>query len=291
MNLKSYLRGIGLGMIVTAGILHFSSGMPEKLTDMQIKARARELGMIDNDTLASVSDNSNTANDVNDYYFDKDSLFELQISDNEVAGNSELEKKLEKELEKKLNKLDNEDDKSVKSDTADDENKEISNKEASKKEDQTSIFNKDNSTDKSSTETKNNETKNDKKTDSKDDSTKSKLDKNENIENKSDDNKAEKNNDKDKKQTSDNNVKNENVSNNEVNENDVNNEIITISIVSGDSSYAAAKKVVAAGLRESAAAFDQFLCEHGYDKTLRVGTYKISKNATDDEIGKILNGK
>lgn len=54
MHLKSYLRGIGLGMIVTACVLHFTFGAraAKPMTDEQIKAEARKLGMIENTVLS-----------------------------------------------------------------------------------------------------------------------------------------------------------------------------------------------------------------------------------------------
>lgn len=54
MRLKSYLRGIGLGMIVTAAALHFSFGAKagKTMTDEEIKAEAKKLGMIENTVLA-----------------------------------------------------------------------------------------------------------------------------------------------------------------------------------------------------------------------------------------------
>jgi outer membrane biosynthesis protein TonB len=53
MRLKSYLRGIGIGVAVTALILHFSgSGKNGEMSDAQIRARAAELGMVERMTLA-----------------------------------------------------------------------------------------------------------------------------------------------------------------------------------------------------------------------------------------------
>ena len=47
MNLKSYLSGLGLGIIVTALILSIAGGGNKEMTDSQIKERAQELGMTD----------------------------------------------------------------------------------------------------------------------------------------------------------------------------------------------------------------------------------------------------
>ena len=53
MNLRSYLRGAGLGILITAIILIFGGGNRTKaMTDAEVMARARELGMSDgNETL------------------------------------------------------------------------------------------------------------------------------------------------------------------------------------------------------------------------------------------------
>ena len=55
MKLRSYLRGLGIGIIVTAIILHFSlkTANGAAMTDSEIKARAAELGMIENTVLSN----------------------------------------------------------------------------------------------------------------------------------------------------------------------------------------------------------------------------------------------
>ncbi len=61
-------------------------------------------------------------------------------------------------------------------------------------------------------------------------------------------------------------------------------EFVTVTVVSGDSSYSVAKKVYEAGLVESVATFDQFLCYNGYDKIITVGTHRIPVDASEQEI-------
>jgi len=51
MKLKYYLRGIGIGMLVTAIILSISFLNKNKMSDEEVKARARELGMVEGTTL------------------------------------------------------------------------------------------------------------------------------------------------------------------------------------------------------------------------------------------------
>lgn len=55
MKLKYYLRGLGIGIAVTVGIMSFT-GEPEKLTDAQIRARALELGMVEKSVLADLQE-------------------------------------------------------------------------------------------------------------------------------------------------------------------------------------------------------------------------------------------
>ena len=53
MKLKYYLRGLGIGIMVTTVLMSFIR-QPEELTDTQIKARARELGMVEENVLADL---------------------------------------------------------------------------------------------------------------------------------------------------------------------------------------------------------------------------------------------
>ncbi len=47
MKLRYYLRGLGIGVTVTALILGISGGRTKPMSDAQIRARAAELGMVD----------------------------------------------------------------------------------------------------------------------------------------------------------------------------------------------------------------------------------------------------
>lgn len=65
----------------------------------------------------------------------------------------------------------------------------------------------------------------------------------------------------------------------------------SITIVSGDSSYTVAKKLETTGAVSSASSYDTYLCEHGYDKKLRPGTFQIPAGATEEQIAKIVTGQ
>ena len=63
-----------------------------------------------------------------------------------------------------------------------------------------------------------------------------------------------------------------------------------ITINSGDSSYTVAKKLADVGVVTSAQNFDTFLCQNGYDKRLRTGSFSIPANASDEQIARIVTG-
>lgn len=66
--------------------------------------------------------------------------------------------------------------------------------------------------------------------------------------------------------------------------------IKVITINSGDGSYTVAKKLENVGVVSSAATFDTFLCQNGYDKRLRTGTFSIPTDASDEQIARIVTG-
>lgn len=56
MELKYYLRGLGLGIVVTALIMGFSHSGKQTMTDEEVIARAKQLGMIEDTVLAQKDD-------------------------------------------------------------------------------------------------------------------------------------------------------------------------------------------------------------------------------------------
>ncbi len=52
MRLKYYLKGLGIGMIITALLMGIATREPSTMTDDEIKIRAKELGMVEPKTLA-----------------------------------------------------------------------------------------------------------------------------------------------------------------------------------------------------------------------------------------------
>lgn len=74
----------------------------------------------------------------------------------------------------------------------------------------------------------------------------------------------------------------------EVAENSVPEQIVTFEVYKGDTSVSVSRRAKEAGLVESAADFDVFLCQNGYDKRISIGTYEITVGATEKEIADIV---
>ena len=58
MKLKYYLRGLGIGIVVTALLMGVATKDNGVMSDEEIKARAAELGMVEQRTLADMRDNA-----------------------------------------------------------------------------------------------------------------------------------------------------------------------------------------------------------------------------------------
>ncbi len=67
-------------------------------------------------------------------------------------------------------------------------------------------------------------------------------------------------------------------------------EAVSFTIKSGDSSYSVSKALAAAGLVEDAVEFDNYLCNYGYSRKIRAGTYEIVPDMTYEEIAKKISG-
>lgn len=66
---------------------------------------------------------------------------------------------------------------------------------------------------------------------------------------------------------------------------------VKLEIRSGASSYSVSKDLEKAGLIEDAGDFDDYLCQNGYSRSIRVGTYEIEVGTDEEEIAKIITGK
>jgi hypothetical protein len=65
----------------------------------------------------------------------------------------------------------------------------------------------------------------------------------------------------------------------------------TITINRGNGSLYVSRALAQAGLVDDAKAYDQYLCDEGYDNALRVGVYHIPLGSTYEQIARIITGK
>lgn len=245
MEKKYYLRGLGLGIIVTAvimGIALSGGAARREMTDEEVIARARELGMTEDTRLlepAEENQEEETPAEAKEPV-KKDVAVkaeaEAQKKDAETAAEAETQKKdaetaAKAEAQKKEENAKVETETKPSTDTP--EPKKDTN-EMTKQDDDGNMKPSGTETD-SSTKPTGTETDNDTKP--------------------------------------------------------VSGGTKSVTIVSGDSSYAIAKKLEAAGIVDSASSYDTYLCEHGYDKKLRTGTFQIPEGATEEQIAKIVTGQ
>lgn len=188
MKLKYYLRGLGIGIVVAVIITSISMGNRQPLTDEEIKARAAELGMIENSVLSDIANKDDEA-----------------IKNDEPAKDDEALQDNEPVIDEPTQDEPTQDEPTQDEEQLEEEEK---NDEPAENEE-------------------NNQQSNDKNT-------------------------------------------------------------VSITVVSGDSSWTVSKRMEEAGLIESAKDFDTHLCRYGYDKKISVGTYKIPVTATHEEMAKIL---
>lgn len=66
-------------------------------------------------------------------------------------------------------------------------------------------------------------------------------------------------------------------------------EPLVLTIKNGDTSYSVSKTLAAAGLVEDAAEFDSYLCDNGYSRKIRTGTYEIIPGMSYEEIAKVIS--
>ena len=195
MKLKYYLRGLGIGIVVTAIIMTVALGNKQPMTDEEVIARAKELGMIENTLLKDVG----TTDKVSDEQTPDEQTRDEQTPDEQIS------------------------------------NEQISDEQIS-----------------------------------------------EPSEEKEDIEKTDNNGNTEETEITDNNGDTEETPNTEQKD------VVSITVVGGDSSWTVAKRMEEAGLVDSAKDFDAHLCRYGYDKKISVGTYDIPKNATHEEMAKII---
>ncbi len=300
MRLRTYLRGLGLGIIVSTLIFSAgNNGKAAELSDDEIRSRAEELGMVDenemllseaerlageaakNDPAATKEDTDNVMEPLSTNEDKK----ETASNDKAAASDNSADTTLSSNKKQKLNEGSiagsflgagagsadgGKTEKNVK-----DEGEKITtvaelesrNSDAGKAGDN-----------KTSTETA---VKNDEK----------KAETDTKTENSSgDDNvttESRASEEEDSSQTA------ANTAENEAGEDEIRglSGPVSITVIKGESSTAVAKKLQMAGVIPNAMQFDSYLCLNGYDRKLVTGAHTIPAGSTAREIAEIITGK
>ena len=234
MERKYYLRGLGIGIAVTAIIMGIALSGDKTMTNDEIIARAKELGMVENTVLSDTGNEDTAQEDAGDNQADDfDVAVQPQSTPESVQSDPE---KVEDTV------VDNEADAETDIETDIGAEGQEEQAEDDEKPDQGNQLTADDS-------------------ETGDDSEPAK------------DTEAE----DDNRENAGGTVTAATV------------KVITIN--SGDSSYTVAKKLADVGVVTSAATYDTFLCQNGYDKSLRTGTFSIPADASDEQIARIVTGR
>lgn len=221
MNLKYYLRGLGIGILVTALIMGIATGGKEKLSNEEIVERAKALGMVEGGTLL------------------EDAKAALNtIEDSEADDNDDVKKPQNPEENNMPEQPENEEPEETPEPNPNEESEETQLPE----------------TDTGSEET------------------------------------PQPDADGEPEETPQPEVIIETEGIWQPDETNANGEGITIQVKRGESSYTVCKRLEEAGVISSASEYDTFLCQNGFDKKIRSGTFEIPGNASPEQIARILSG-
>ena len=262
MNLKYYLRGLGLGILVTALILSVAGRNRRTMTDAEVKERAKELGMIENTVLLekpeeteSASETTANTESASETTANTESVSETTAgSDGEVQIRTDIgnnEDVSQGDLSKEENPKDNQ----PKEETPKDNQPKEETSEEEKPQKGAS-----------------------QDTEPKDNTSQEVTDDPERPEELSKNNTEDTQGENDEKVTS-------------AGEDQSRTDEVTLTIVSGDTSYSVAKKLYELGVVPSVEQTDRFLCANGYDRTIRTGVYTIAPEETLESVAKRINGK
>ena len=242
MNLKYYLRGLGLGILVTALILSVAGRNRRTMTDAEVKERAKELGMIENTVLLEKPEETESASETT---ANTESVSETTAgSDGEVQIGTDIGN-----------------------------NEDVSQGDLSKEETP-----KDNQPKEETSEEEKPQKGASQDTEPKDNTSQEVTDDPERPEELSKNNTEDTQGENDEKVTS-------------AGEDQSRTDEVTLTIVSGDTSYSVAKKLYELGVVPSVEQTDRFLCANGYDRTIRTGVYTIAPEETLESVAKRINGK
>lgn len=229
LKLKYYLRGLGVGIVVTAVIMCIAASKERKMTDEEIKARAKQLGMIESTVLTESID-------------EEDNEAQGSPDSGDVAALSKVSAaELDTQAEGSVSDSGTRTENSVSDSETQPENSVSDSETQAENSVSDSGTQPENSISVPDTQVEGNVTEPDTQGSANAAEAASEFPK-------------------------------------------------VIIISSGEGSYTVSKKLAEIGVVESAEDFDTYLCEHGYDKKIRAGTYTIPVGAADEQIAKIVTG-
>lgn len=265
MNLKFYLRGLGIGIVVTAIImLVLSAQNKSNLSDAEIRQRAQELGMIDgNTTLTQL-----TLPDASEGENDKDTEEKtVQIAQGDSGktenADAEDEKAESKEAEDAEANADAAEETAIQGDTETPAETEETTENETSSENEATVENEVAEANKTPTE---DETSSENETAAANETS---AEGEASVEN--------------EVAAADETSSTENVNSS--------GESITFRISSGEGSYEIAKHLADMGLVENATKFDEYLCRTGLDRRISTGSYSIAPGTSEEDIAKKIAGR
>lgn len=236
MELKYYLRGLGLGIAITAIVLGILSSKNKTMTNEEIIARAKQLGMTENTVLDEIN-HKDDGQEVDKTDDSGKAEVDKTDDDSNVDGNAAQTDDLKSDSG---NLPINIDDSNTSQKPDDTDN--VANTPATEENEVSDVLGR-------------NSQAGARKTDSGVD--------------------AEAGDDKPKADNSD---------------TAASDKPMVITVGNGDGSYTVSKKLADVGAIVSADDFDTFLCNNGYDKKIRTGTYTIPANASEEQMARIITG-
>ena len=293
MKLKYYLRGLGIGIIVTAIIMSLVR-QPEKLTDAQIKLRALELGMVEKSVLSDLQEDEKTA-------FEKEDAENDSIKEEMAALEENAEINAENGDITAVNTGSLEEDNAVgsqKNEEVSENTKEEQDLTVSQETTENQVIAENQATEESQATTENQETA-ENQTTTENQAVAENQETAENQTTTENQAAAENQGISDQPEKTDENMSG-NVTivgsysestvpaDNDISQNEVVENYVVVYIESGYSSEYASKKVKEAGLVESALEFKRYLVRNGLDKSIRAGNHEIPMGASMEEIARIL---
>ena len=252
MNLKYYLRGLGLGILVTALILSVAGRNRRTMTDAEVKERAKELGMIENTVLLEKPEETESASETTANTESASETTANTESVSETTAGSDGEVQIGTDIGN---------------------NEDVSQGDLSKEETP-----KDNQPKEETSEEEKPQKGASQDTEPKDNTSQEVTDDPERPEELSKNNTEDTQGENDEKVTS-------------AGEDQSRTDEVTLTIVSGDTSYSVAKKLYELGVVPSVEQTDRFLCANGYDRTIRTGVYTIAPEEALESVAKRINGK